>query len=236
MLIVAHRGDTDQFPEDTLEAILAAAQLGADGIEFDVHQSADGTWWVIHDPTLDRTTSGTGSIASLHDVAIGGVEIDGGLGYDSLRHTGIDVARLAEVLDALSGFPGRLYVDLQHATDADAAELAATIIGRRATVLCRSIADARAVKAVDPHLGTLIRFNQAAIDASLDGWLAEAYGEATVGAVRDAGLPVSTYVDEARYGEDEGNIIRRAWSAGVEAFLSKHPRAAMLVVASLANH
>ena len=63
MLIVAHRGDLDHFPEDSAEGIVAAAALGVDGIEFDVHQTADGVWYVIHDSTL-RTCSRASAITA----------------------------------------------------------------------------------------------------------------------------------------------------------------------------
>src|SRR5688500_12628938 len=62
MQLVAHRGDLDHFPENTLEGIVAASLLPVDGIEFDVIMSADGTWWVMHDETLDRTTDRSGWI------------------------------------------------------------------------------------------------------------------------------------------------------------------------------
>ncbi len=58
--IYAHRGASQYAPENTLPAFALAAQQGADGIELDVHLTKDGQLVVIHDETLDRTTSGTG--------------------------------------------------------------------------------------------------------------------------------------------------------------------------------
>ena len=60
--IHAHRGDAAHFPENTLAAFRAALETGAEGIEFDVHLSADGEPVVIHDYDLARTTSGTGLV------------------------------------------------------------------------------------------------------------------------------------------------------------------------------
>lgn len=51
-LIFAHRGVSVEFPENTLEAFAAAAQRGADGVELDVHRSADGEFVVHHDAHL----------------------------------------------------------------------------------------------------------------------------------------------------------------------------------------
>lgn len=233
MLLVAHRGDLEHFPENTAEAILAAAELGVDGIEFDVQLSADGTWWVLHDPTLGETTTGSGRIADLPDHVIESARIDGGFGYDPERHRDLRVPRLTDLLADLSGYDGILYVDLQHAISGDAGALAALLGNHRAAVLCRNLEDARAVKRMNPALQTLVRFESQPEDPVLDGWLAEAVHEATLDRVHRAGLPVTTYIDEWRFGEDEAPVIRRAWAAGVEAFLTKRLGAAMTTVAAL---
>jgi len=60
--IYAHRGSRGSFPENTMLAFEKAIFSGADGIEFDVHLTKDGEVVVIHDATLDRTTTGTGYI------------------------------------------------------------------------------------------------------------------------------------------------------------------------------
>ncbi|MBI1727881.1 MAG: hypothetical protein HYR50_11510 [Candidatus Rokubacteria bacterium] len=61
-LLAAHRGGSLLWPENSLLAFRNAVALGADFIEFDVHLSRDGEVVVIHDPTLDRTTSGSGPV------------------------------------------------------------------------------------------------------------------------------------------------------------------------------
>src|SRR3990167_4313755 len=63
-LVIAHRGNSMHAPEDTLESLRQGMALGADGLEFDVRLSADGVPVVIHDPTLDRTTDGSGPVAA----------------------------------------------------------------------------------------------------------------------------------------------------------------------------
>ena len=59
-LLAAHRGGSLLWPENSLLAFRNAIALGADFIEFDVHLSKDGEVVVIHDPTLERTTTGAG--------------------------------------------------------------------------------------------------------------------------------------------------------------------------------
>ena len=62
-LFAAHRGGALLWPENSLLAFRNAAEtLGADFLEFDVHLSKDGEVVVIHDPTLDRTTTGRGPV------------------------------------------------------------------------------------------------------------------------------------------------------------------------------
>jgi glycerophosphoryl diester phosphodiesterase len=61
-LLAAHRGGSLLWPENSLLAFRNAVALGADFIEFDVHLSKDGEVVVIHDPTLDRTTTGAGPV------------------------------------------------------------------------------------------------------------------------------------------------------------------------------
>jgi len=59
----AHRGGALLWPENSLLAFRSAAEtLGADFLEFDVHLSKDGEVIVIHDPTLERTTNGRGTV------------------------------------------------------------------------------------------------------------------------------------------------------------------------------
>ena len=61
---VAHRGGASLWPENSLTAFRNAIALGAKILELDVHLTADGAGAVIHDPTLERTSSGRGPIAA----------------------------------------------------------------------------------------------------------------------------------------------------------------------------
>ena len=61
-LIYAHRGASATHPENTLRAFRHALALGVDGIELDVHATADGIPVVIHDRDVGRTTNGSGYV------------------------------------------------------------------------------------------------------------------------------------------------------------------------------
>ncbi|HYB91584.1 MAG TPA: glycerophosphodiester phosphodiesterase [Candidatus Binataceae bacterium] len=65
MLNIAHRGASGKNPENTLSAFRAAIGAGADMCELDAHLTRDGAIVVMHDDAVDRTTDGTGAIASL---------------------------------------------------------------------------------------------------------------------------------------------------------------------------
>ncbi|MEL1252850.1 glycerophosphodiester phosphodiesterase family protein [Flavobacterium sp. DGU38] len=62
ILKIAHRGAKAYEPENTLQAFQKALDLHSDGIELDVHLSADGHIIVMHDETIDKMTNGKGDI------------------------------------------------------------------------------------------------------------------------------------------------------------------------------
>lgn len=62
VIVASHRGDWRNFPENSLEAIDNAISMGVDIVEIDVQRTKDSVLIVMHDPTLDRTTTGKGRI------------------------------------------------------------------------------------------------------------------------------------------------------------------------------
>jgi glycerophosphoryl diester phosphodiesterase len=64
-LVIAHRGDSAHRPENTLASFAGALELGASAVELDVQLTRDGHVVVIHDPMLERTTSGRGDVRQL---------------------------------------------------------------------------------------------------------------------------------------------------------------------------
>jgi glycerophosphoryl diester phosphodiesterase len=95
---VAHRGYSWVAPENTLPALAAAVPAGATFVEFDVRTSADGVPVVIHDRTVDRTTSGTGAVDELTLAELR--SLDAGSWF-SPAYAGVRVPLLTEVLDVL---------------------------------------------------------------------------------------------------------------------------------------
>lgn len=62
ILVVAHRGDWRNAPENSLQAIQNCIEMGVDMVEIDVRETSDGVLVLMHDETIDRTTTGTGKV------------------------------------------------------------------------------------------------------------------------------------------------------------------------------
>jgi glycerophosphoryl diester phosphodiesterase len=231
LLIVSHHGDLDRFPENSAESIWAAAALQPDGIEIDVHRSASGTWWAFHDRTLDRTTDGEGRLASLSDKAIDSAVVDAGPGFKPEADRVFHVSRLRDVLAGLTAFRGRIYLDLQHAESGDPADLVDQVAGIRVAVICRSAADASAIKARDPKVETILSITLAP-GPDVDDLFAEASLHGSLGLIAGLPLPVIEYVERA--GINEYPLMRRAWATGAKAFLTNHLREALAAREGLA--
>lgn len=63
--IIAHRGYSERYPENTLPALRAAVDAGTDAVELDVQMCLDGVPVVLHDADVERTTGQTGTVAEL---------------------------------------------------------------------------------------------------------------------------------------------------------------------------
>jgi glycerophosphoryl diester phosphodiesterase len=95
-LLIAHRGASADAPESTIAAFELALEQGADGLELDVHLSADGHPVVIHDFTLERTTDGAGPVSALRVREL--KRLDAG-GWHDRRFQGQRIQTLQEVLE-----------------------------------------------------------------------------------------------------------------------------------------
>jgi len=91
ILNIGHRGAKAYAPENTLLAFQKAIAFGVDGIELDVHLSADQEVVVIHDTTINRTTNQNGTVSSmtLKDLKSATIESD------------LEIPTLTEVLDLI---------------------------------------------------------------------------------------------------------------------------------------
>ena len=100
-LVFAHRGGCALGPENTIAAFDLGMKAGADGLELDVHLSADGVPVVHHDSTLDRTTSASGPLAARTAAELARVDAGcrfAGRGECPFRHQGVGIPSLGDVL------------------------------------------------------------------------------------------------------------------------------------------
>jgi len=70
LLVIAHRGDSAHRPENTLASFAGALEVGAVLVELDVQLTSDSQVIVLHDPTLDRTTTGRGDVRRMPLAAV----------------------------------------------------------------------------------------------------------------------------------------------------------------------
>ena len=108
-LIIAHRGASSYAPENTMAAFDLAIQMGACHLELDVHLTHDDYLVVIHDDTVDRTTNGTGPVASQTLAAL--QALDAGAWFGA-AFTGARIPTLAEVLACYQG-RAHLHIELK---------------------------------------------------------------------------------------------------------------------------
>ncbi|MCB0911494.1 MAG: glycerophosphodiester phosphodiesterase [Propionibacteriaceae bacterium] len=111
--IWAHRGARRDAPENTLPAFELAVEQGADGIEFDVQLTADGTVVVIHDESVDRTCDGAGPVVGFGLADLQRLDASGGRdGFGGAR-----IPTLAEVLDLLVPTGLTLNIELKNSVE-----------------------------------------------------------------------------------------------------------------------
>jgi glycerophosphoryl diester phosphodiesterase len=114
--IIAHRGNAAEFPENTLQSIASAVELGVKHVEFDVQLTADKVPVVIHDADLERVGDRPDVVADMSwaDLAESAVGENQRLGN---RFAFTYPPSLEQVLDALAGWEGvTAYVEIKRAS------------------------------------------------------------------------------------------------------------------------
>ena len=219
--VVAHRGSSSVAPQNTLAAFEAAARAGADAIELDVRLTADGHVVVIHDDTLDATTSGSGRLEGTTLAQVR--ELDAGSWF-APAYAGQRVPVLGEVVDLLLRHPSvGLLCELKGEwTEAEAALVTAPLreagLAGRVVVQSFSRGTVAALRSADPGLRRGLLLDEVTEDvldacAALDVRMANPHGlllrqhPDLVDRLHAAGLDVAVWtLDEPAH-----------WAAAVEA-------------------
>jgi glycerophosphoryl diester phosphodiesterase len=110
-VIIAHRGASKQAPENTMAAFRKALELGAGGIELDVHLSSDNHLVVTHDEQLERTSNGKGLVRDKSFKELR--ELDFGSWFSG-KYKGEKIPELEEVLQLIDHWDGLLNIEIKN--------------------------------------------------------------------------------------------------------------------------
>jgi glycerophosphoryl diester phosphodiesterase len=251
--VFAHRGGCALGPENTIAAFDLGMAAGADGLELDVHLSADGVAVVCHDPTLERTTSGAGPLRARTAAELAAIDagcrFTDGAGRYPFRERGVGVPSLREVLRRYPDIPiiVEMKVDSAAMGEAVVAEVRAADAVDRVCAAGYGQRSIDAVRAALPRMATSASHAEArlAVYRSLAGWpvrqvpyltyqVPERAGVIRVVSPRfvrhahRAGLAVQVWTVD-----DQADMERLlAW--GVDALISNRPDLAVRVRAAAA--
>lgn len=96
--VVAHRGLSGEYPENTAPAFKAAGEHGGYyGLECDTHMTKDGVWMVLHDPMIETIYSGKGDVKDFTYQEL--MEFDAIRGANIEKYPGLKMCTLQEYID-----------------------------------------------------------------------------------------------------------------------------------------
>lgn len=116
LTLIAHRGYSSEFPENTMPAFEGALDIGVDYIETDVQMTKDGRLVLFHDDDLQRITGLEGAISDYTYAQISGMDAGG---WFDPAYEGVRIPTLEELLILLRDSDCRLYLELKDIGDAE---------------------------------------------------------------------------------------------------------------------
>jgi glycerophosphoryl diester phosphodiesterase len=241
--VAAHRGGAQLWAENGLTAFRNALALGADYLELETHVTVDGEVVVIHDPTLDRTTTGQGAVAAARLADLGRARLkarDGSVTEDT-------VPTLAQVLDTLKPSTAQLLLEIKTDTakkpypDIERKSLAlvdARGLRERVIVMAFEAPTLKRVRALDPAIRVALLVSKTRVSredaraGDLVTWARDvgathlgvehpAVDAALLAAAREAGLKVAAWT------ANEAADIKRLVELGVDVVISDRPDLAL---------
>lgn len=237
--VVAHRGGARLWAENSLPAFRGALALGADFLELDVHLSKDGEVVVIHDPTLERTTTGQGAVADRTWAELSALTLAGTAGER--------IPRLRQVLDLLGPATSGLLLEIKVRADgapyAGIEERVVRLLAEsgmrdRAVVMAFEWSTLERVRALEPALRRTALLDRRGAErlGGLPRAVRQAAGVATdlgiertllspevVAAARAAGLAIGVWT------VNEPDELRAALASGVDCVTTDRPDLALML-------
>jgi glycerophosphoryl diester phosphodiesterase len=247
--VAAHRGGALLWAENSLLAFRNALALGADLLELDVHLTRDGEVVVIHDPTLERTSTGTGPVGTARLADLAGVRLRGREG----AVTDEPVPTLAQVLDLLRPALAELLLEIKVDSarrpyagieEKTLALVAAKGLRERTVVMAFEPDTLRRVRALDAGIRTTMLVSRSRVErerataSTVVGWATDV-GATSLGvdhlvvdaplvaAAREAGLRLAAWTVNAE------SDIRRVLDLGVAIIISDQPDLALRLAGRL---
>lgn len=223
--VAAHRGGSLLWAENSLTAFRSSLALGVDDLETDIHLTADGELVVLHDATLDRTTTGRGPVAAMKLADLAGVRLktaDGATTADG-------VPTLAALLELLA--PSRAELLLEIKVGADRQRYAAiedkaldAVKGRglldRTLVMGFQVETIRRVRELEPRTRTVWLVSRAQLErqrmSATDAVRFAAQAGAAVLGIQHTALDAAA-VDAAR----RANVRVAAWTVNDEPAIAR---------------
>ena len=242
--VAAHRGGALLWPENSLLAFRNAIALGVDMLETDVHLTADDEVVVLHDPTLDRTTTGRGAVRDARLADLAPLRLRAADGTPS----GEPIPTLAQVLDLVATARGvglllEIKVDARRGRYPGIEEKALALVRARGLldrtpIMAFQPETVRRVRELEPAARTVLlvsrgRTERERADPSEAVRLAQEAGAAWLGinhrlldadvvaAARRAGVKVAAWT------VDHEGDIRRVLDLGVDVVISDRPDLAL---------
>ena len=237
--VAGHRGGALVWPENSLLGFRQAIAAGVEFLETDVHPTADGELVILHDPTLDRTTTGRGAVRDLRLADLGALRLraaDGSV-------TDEPIPTLAQVLDLVHPSRAELLLEIKVGPDRrrypgiEEQVLAAVRsrgLSARTVVMSFQRETVSRIRELDPAIRTALLVARIQIDgagvpatdavkwakavgATALGLQHTAVDAAVVAAARQAGIILGAWTvnDEAE--------IRRVAELGVDIVISDRP-------------
>ncbi len=165
--VFGHRGAAGLAPENTLVSFRRAAADGADVLELDVHATRDGEIVVLHDPTLDRTTDGTGPVSMVPWDEVARLDAgfrftpDGGRTHP-FRARGVRVPRLAELLRELPDMPVNIEIKQEAPAIVDDVVALLRAAGTRVVLAAEHDVIMQAIRTAAPEIPTSLAAGEVA--------------------------------------------------------------------------
>ncbi|MGC3943371.1 MAG: glycerophosphodiester phosphodiesterase family protein [Chryseolinea sp.] len=230
LIVIAHRGDHTQAPENTLKAFSDAIATGVDYVEVDVRSTRDGELVIMHDATVDRMTSGRGKVSELTWAELQQLTV---VNKDHPEFGQHKIPSFAEVLERCKGKIG-IYLDFKDGDIAKAWQLIRDYdISKTIVVYLNAEEHLSGWKTHAPVLPlmaslpdsvknaeTYIKFHNLVDVQIVDGGH-EDYTTALVRAINKNGQ--SVWVDVQEPGENEA-LWTRVLALGVQGMQTDHPR------------